>query len=276
MDDIVGFHLKAECLKAKTLTKEENEELVKKIQQGNMDAANKFIIGNGKLVIKILNDKFPYYADSEDAFQAGVMGLLKAANLYDFRNGATVSTYAYNWIRQSIGRYITDSEANIRIPIHANDKLIKIKQAIIKYDNDNIQSDRIEFIQEQTGFDLKTINDLIMYVDSGVSLNAEVASDSDTKSEMGDFIADESENIEEKVENKVISEALQSVLKEALNEKEYTIIMHKFGFFGEEKTFEEITSLVGIKSRQGIQQCEARALEKLKQPKYAKILQELI
>lgn len=276
MDKIVGFQLKTECLKASTLTKEENEELVRKIQQGNMEAANKFIIGNGKLVIRILKDKFPYYADSEDAFQAGIMGLLKAANLYDFRNGATVSTYAYNWIRQAIGRYITDSEANIRIPIHANDKLIKIKQAITRYDNDNIQSDRIEFIQEQTGFDLKTINDLIMYVDSGVSLNAEVASDSDTKSEMGDFIADESENIEEKVENKAVSEALQKILKEALNDKEYTIIMHKFGFFGEEKTFEEITSLVGIKSRQGIQQCEARALEKLKQPKYAKILQELL
>lgn len=276
MDSIVGFQLKKECLKAKTLTKEENEELVRKIQQGNMEAANKFIIGNGKLVIRILKDKFPYYVDNEDAFQAGIMGLLKAANLYDFRNGATVSTYAYNWIRQSIGRYITDSEANIRIPIHANDKLIKIKQAIIKYDSDNINSDRMEFIQEQTGFDLKTINELIMYVDSGVSLNAEVASDSDTKSEVGDFIADESENIEAAVESKAVSEALQKVLKEALNDKEYTIIMHKFGFLGEEKTFEEITNLVGIKSRQGIQQCEARALDKLKQPKYAKILQELL
>lgn len=276
MDTIVGYQLKKICLKAETLTKEENLELVEKIQNGDKEAANKFIIGNGKLVIKILKDRYPYYADSEDAFQAGVMGLLKAANMYDFRNGASVATYAYNWIRQSIGRYITDSEANIRIPVHTNEKLIKIKQAINRYDNENIQSDRIEYIQEQTGYDLKTLDELMPYVDNSISLNTTVDSDSEAKSEIGDLIADDSESIEEIIETNDLRDRLRKILKEVLNDKEYEIIMYRFGFYGEEKTFDEIKDIIGITSRQGIQQCEARAIKKLRHPKYEKLLRELM
>lgn len=275
MDTVIGYQLRTECVKAKTLTKEENLELVRQIQAGNKEAINKYVICNGKLVIKVIKDKFPYYIESEDVFQAGLIGLLKAAEMYETDSEASVATYAYDWIRQSIGRYITNCESTVRIPVHTNEKLIKIKQAVYKYDSEDTKQDKLEFIQEHTGFDSKLINELLPYVDSSISLNSMVESDSDTVGEIIDLIADESESIESRIENKDVSERLHKVLKEALNDKEYTIIMNRFGFFGEEKTFDEITTLVGIKSRQGIQQCEARALKKLQQPKYEKILREL-
>lgn len=278
MDTTVGYELRKECLKARTLTKEENAELVAKIKNGDKEAANKFIIGNGKLVIRILKDKYPFYADSEDAFQAGIMGLLKAANDYDPSQGATVATYAYQWVRQYIGRYITNSENDIRIPVHQNERLIKIKQAITKYDNEDIKSDRMEYIQEQTGFDLKTLEELIPYVETCVSLNAKVDADSDSgvKSERGDFLTDGSDSIEEATESKLLREKFRELLKEILDDTEFEIIMYKFGFYGKEMTFDEIKDIVGVGSRQAIQQKMARAMRKLQHPKYANIIRELM
>ncbi len=275
MDNIIGYQLRTECLRAKTLTKEENLDLVRRIQAGDKEAANKYILCNGKLVIKVIKEKYPYYIDSEDVFQAGIMGLIKAADKFDFSYDVTVSTYAYTWVTQSIGRYIADSEADIRIPIHANEKLIKIKMAINKYENESIQKDRDKFIAEETGFDAQTIADLLPYAENKVSLNSLVSNDGDSDSEMLDFIEDGKINIEHQVETKDVSDRLKKVLREALNDKEYLIIMHRFGFMGDTKTFDEIKEIIGITSRQGIQQCEAKALRKLKHPKYASILREL-
>ena len=278
MDTTVGFELRKECLRAKTLTNEENLDFVVKIKNGDKEAATKFIVGNGKLVERILRDKYPFYADSEDAFQAGVMGLLKSASDYDSSHGASVATYAYQWIRQYIGRYITNSETDIRIPVHQNEKLIKIKQAISKYDNEDIKSDRMEYIQEQTGFDLSTLEDLIPYVETSISLNAKVDADSDSgvKSERGDFIADSSESVEEVTENKLLREKFRELLKEVLDDTEFEIIMYKFGFYGKEMTFDEIKDIIGVGSRQAIQQKMARAMRKLQHPKYMKIIKELM
>lgn len=275
MDNIIGYQLRTECLRAKPLTKEENLELVKKIQSGDKEAASQFILRNGKLVIAVIKEKYPYYIDSEDVFQAGIMGLLKAADRFDFSFDNTVSTYAYTLITQSIGRYIVDSESDIRIPVHMNAKLIKIKIALNKYESENLQEDKFKFLQAETGFDLQTIKELIPYIDNSLSLNAVVNTDSDSDTEMMDFIADNKDSIEKQVESKEVRNKVQEVLKEVLNEKEYTIIMYRFGFFGNKMTFDEIKKLVGIKSRQGIQQCEARALRKLRHSRYTDILREL-
>lgn len=275
MDNIVGYQLRTECLRAKTLTKEENLDLVRRIQDGDKEAATKYILCNGKLVVKVIKEKYPVYIDSEDVFQAGIMGLIKAADKFDFSYDVTVSTYAYTWIVQSIGRYIADSEADIRIPIHANEKLIKIKMAINKYDNESVRTDRDKFIANETGFDAQTLAELLPYAENKVSLNSLVNSDGDSDSEMLDFIEDGNTNIEHQIETKDVSERLKTILKEALNDKEYLVIMHRFGFMGDTKTFDEIKDIIGITSRQGIQQCEAKALRKLKDPKYASVLREL-
>ena len=275
MDNIVGYQLRTECLRAKTLTKEENLDLVRRIQAGDKEAATKYILCNGKLVVKVIKEKYPVYIDSEDVFQAGIMGLIKAADKFDFSYDVTVSTYAYTWIVQSIGRYIADSEADIRIPIHANEKLIKIKMAINKYDNESVRTDRDKFIANETGFDAQTLAELLPYAENKVSLNSLVNSDGDSDSEMLDFIEDGNTNIEHQIETKDVSERLKTILKEALNDKEYLVIMHRFGFIGDTKTFDEIKDIIGITRRQGIQQCEAKALRKLKNPKYASVLREL-
>ena len=120
-----GFSLIKTCAKAKTPTREENLELVRRIQAGDKEAESEFAIRNGKLVIKVIKNKFNMYIDNEDVFQAGLLGLLKAAEKFDLKDKSDISvaTYAYIWIRQSIGRYISENENDIRIPVHANEKL---------------------------------------------------------------------------------------------------------------------------------------------------------
>lgn len=274
MDNIVGYQLRTECLKSKSLTKEENIELVRKIQAGDKDAANQFILRNGKLVISIINEKFPNYKDDEDVFQAGILGLLRAAEKFDFNFENTVGTYAYSWIMQSIGRYIVDLNTDIRIPVHTNEKLIKIKQAINKYENSNLKTNRNEFIQKETGLDSQTIDKLMPYLDNIVSMNTVIDTDGDGYAEIGDFIADNKDSIEKQLEKKEVKDKVQEILKEVLNKKEYMIIMYRFGFFGDTMKFDEIKRIIGITSRQGVQQCEAKALIKLKHSKYADILKD--
>lgn len=275
MDNSIGFRLKSECLRAKTPTQEENLDLIRRIQAGDKTAASDFIVRNGKLVVRLISTNYPSYKDNEDVFQAGLMGLLKSAERFDFSYNVTMGTYAYNWITQSVGRYIADCESEIRIPVHTGNKLTKIRQAIRKYEADRESGDIKKYIIETTGFSVSDIDLLMPYVEKSTSLNSVVDTDDGSDSEVMDFIADSKDSIEKTVERQAVSEHVREILKEVLNEKEYAVIEYRFGFDSKVKSEAELRKITGITSRQGIQQCEARAIRKLRHPKYARLLREL-
>lgn len=264
MDKTVGFRLKTECLRAKTPSQEENLELVRRIQNNDSDAASEFILRNGKLVVNAISKYYPLQKDSEDAFQAGLIGLLKSAKSFDLSMDTSISTYAYIWVRQAVGRYIANNENDIRIPIHSYSDLVKIKTVMKEYESENSDLDIKEYIMKKTGFDKDTIDLLMPYVNGSLSLNSVVDNSDGTDTELADFIADENKGTEQRVIENIVKDDVMKVLMNVLNSKELEVIKYKYGLDGAVESMEELMNVTGIHSRQGIQQCEIRVLRRLK------------
>lgn len=264
MDKTVGFRLKAECLREKTPSQEENLELVRRIQNNDSDAASEFILRNGKLVVDAISKYYPLQKDSEDAFQAGLIGLLKSAKSFDLSMDTSISTYAYIWVRQAVGRYIANNENDIRIPIHSYSDLVKIKTVMKEYESENSDLDIKEYIMKKTGFDKDTVDLLMPYVNGSLSLNSVVDNSDGTDTELADFIADENKGTEQRVIENIVKDDVMKVLMSVLNSKELEVIKYKYGLDGAVGSMEELMNVTGIHSRQGIQQCEIRVLRRLK------------
>lgn len=264
MDKTVGFRLKAECLRAKTPSQEENLELVRRIQNNDSDAASEFILRNGKLVVDAISKYYPLQKDSEDAFQAGLMGLLKSAKSFDLSMDTSISTYAYIWVRQAVGRYIANNENDIRIPIHSYSDLVKIKTVMKEYESENSDLGIKDYIMKKTGFDKDTVDLLMPYVNGSLSLNSVVDNSDGTDTELADFIADENKGTEQRVIESIVKDDVMKVLMSVLNSKELEVIKYKYGLDGAVGSMEELMNVTGIHSRQGIQQCEIRVLRRLK------------
>jgi RNA polymerase primary sigma factor len=271
------YNLRNQCRKAEVLTNEENLELAKKAQQGDKDAMQELIIHNGKLVDAAIRRYAPDYYDNEDIFQQGLLGLMTAVEKFDFSQEVTLATYAFNWIRSYIGRYISECEESIKIPPRYYEYIKKIKASMSKYIRNQETSDMIEYIANDIGIDVDKVNLLMPYISSKSSLDATIQKDGDdSESVLGDFVADDKMNVEEEGIQRKASAELMDILDRALKEKEKDIICRRFGFItGRPETLEEIGDSYGV-TRERVRQLEESAIRKLRHPKYKLLLKDYL
>lgn len=265
-------------LKVKDNVKMSNESLIKLIQEGDMQAKQDLCIKNRGLVDKCVNKYIKLSGnklDFEDLEQVGMIGMLKAAERYDFSMGTVFSTYAVSWIKQAIRREIDDSGFTIRIPVHKMDIIFKVCKVISKYLDVEDSFERIQKAAEELHYPAEVIEDCLRLYDQFLrtaSLDVPVGEDSDTP--LNEFIFSKEEVLpEDIVSGHICTEMLRNVL-ETLKEREKDVIKLRYGFDdGRRWTLEEIGCKYGV-TRERIRQIEQIALRKMRHPSRSRKLRD--
>lgn len=263
-DDILQMYLK-EIGRKKILTKAEEAELGRKIQEGSLHerekAKRELIQANLRLVVSIAKKYIGQGVLFMDLVQEGSLGLIKAAEKFDYKKNFKFSTYATWWIKQTIIRTISNHSRTIRIPVHMLEKIRKYKKACsMAAMNDNLEMDD-ETISKLSGLDSKKIEEVKNALKKEpISLDTFVTDDLCIQ----DYVEDTSYSSPENSTQKTLQRKDITRLLGTLSEREQEIIKRRFGLEREEtQTLEQIGNALGF-SKERIRQLENIALQKLR------------
>jgi RNA polymerase primary sigma factor len=258
--------------KVRLLTAQEEGNLAKRIERGDLDAKQKMVESNLRLVVSIAknyrNQGLPFL----DLIQEGAVGLVRAAEKFDYRRGFKFSTYATWWIRQAIARSLADKARTIRIPVHIVEKLNKIRRAERSLATALGHEPTPEEIAEVTGIDPEEIDSIRRSAQAPISLEKPVGDEEE--SEFGQLIADErAESPYERAVEILTKEALREAL-ENLSYRERRVLELRYGIGGEHpRTLDEVGHTFNV-TRERIRQIENRSLEKLQNLREAQKLRD--
>lgn len=258
-----AFHLYVrEIGQTKLLTPKEEVQLARRIQRGDEAAREHMIKANLRLVVKIARDYENYGLPLLDLINEGNIGLMRAVEKFDPRKGAKLSTYAAWWIKQSIRRALSDQGKTIRIPVHATDKLLHIRKAATRLEEELGREPTAEEIGEELDIPAKQVRQLQTAAIRPASLDAPLGDDESNR--IADVIADERatspyQDLEDKTNVDMVREVIG-----ILDPREMTILRYRFGLDGGgEKTLEEVGEKFGV-TRERIRQIQNVALRKLR------------
>jgi RNA polymerase primary sigma factor len=273
IDDPVRMYLK-EIGKVPLLTAEEEIEIAKRMEAGDMEAKRKLAEANLRLVVSIAKRYVGRGMLFLDLIQEGNLGLIKAVEKFDYRKGYKFSTYATWWIRQAITRAIADQARTIRIPVHMVEtinKLIRVSRQLLQEYGRDPQPE--EIAREMTISEDK-VQEIMKVAQEPVSLETPIGEEED--SHLGDFIPDDDVPAPaEAAAYTLLKEQLLGVL-DTLTPREEKVLRLRFGLDdGRARTLEEVGREFNV-TRERIRQIEAKALRKLRHPSRSKKLKDFL
>ena len=255
------------------LTNERELELAKRISEGDERAKQELMEANLRLVVSIAKKHTNRGLKLLDLIQEGNIGLMKAVEKFESNKGFKFSTYATWWIRQAITRAIADQGRTIRIPVHMIETINKIKKASRIHLQETGKEPTADYLAKTVEMPVEKVKNILEMNQDPISLETPVGSEDD--SELGDFVEDDKFlNPHEATVRSVLKEKLDEVLKKELNEREEQVLRLRYGLDdGAPKTLEEVGKIFEV-TRERIRQIEVKAINKLKNIKKKKGLEE--
>lgn len=266
LDDSVKMYLK-EIGSIPLLTKEEELELAKKVSEGDELAKQKLVESNLRLVVSVARKYLRKGMPMLDLIQEGTLGLIKAAEKFDYTKGFKFSTYATWWIRQGITRAIADQARTIRVPVHMVEKINKLSSVSALLAAELGRDPKPEEIADKMDMSVDKVVEVINVSQKPTSIESTVGKEDDT--ELEEVLPDKNAlSPEEIVTASLLKEQIEEILG-TLTEKEKGVLELRFGLNGGERhTLEEVGKAFNV-TRERARQIENKALRKLSHPSRA-------
>ena len=273
IEDPVRMYLK-EIGKVPLLSAEEEIELAKKMEMGDLEAKQRLAEANLRLVVSIAKRYVGRGMLFLDLIQEGNLGLIKAVEKFDYRKGYKFSTYATWWIRQAITRAIADQARTIRIPVHMVEtinKLIRVSRQLLQ---ELGREPTPEEIAEQMNMPVERVREILKISQEPVSLETPIGEEEDRH--LGEFIQEDNVPVPaDAAAFTLLKEQLVEVLG-TLTEREQKVLRLRFGLDdGRARTLEEVGKEFNV-TRERIRQIEAKALRKLRHPSRSRKLKDYL
>src|SRR5947209_622062 len=243
------------------LTPAEERELARRKDDGDEEAKKKLIESNLRLVMSITRNYTKAGVPLLDLIQEGNLGVIRAVEMFDYRLGYKLSTYATWWIRQAITRALADQGRTIRLPVHVADQVRRLLRARRQLAQKLNHEPTLAELARETQQSEERVRELLELVENPVSLETPVG---DGESLYGDLIEDVNslaphEQSAEQARGRELAGAL-----EQLNPRMHRVLSLRFGLDGgTPQTLEEVGGQLGI-TRERVRQLETRALRELR------------
>lgn len=268
-DDPVRIYLKQIGIYP-LLSKEEEYALACRSRDGDSYAKSRLIESNLRLVVSVAKHYVGRGMNFLDLIQEGNLGLMHGIEKFDPDKGFKLSTYVTWWIKQSIIRSLADHSRTIRVPVHVVELINKTKRISREMSLELGHEPSLEELAERMNLTAERIAEILSYDNGLTSLDSKVGDDED--SELSNFVKDDKIISPEQNANHIMMrEELDKTLG-ILTDKEKTVIEYRYGLIdGQERTLEEIGQMYGL-TRERIRQIESKAIRKLQNPKYKRML----
>jgi RNA polymerase primary sigma factor len=242
------------------LTAAEEVALAKRVERGDLEAKEKMINSNLRLVVHVAKRYRGHGVPFGDLIQDGVIGLNRAVEKFDWRKGFKFSTYATWWIRQAVQRSVAGQARTIRVPTHVHERRQTLNRHARKLETELGRKPTHEELAKSTGLKLQHVDEALSVAEARASLNSPVGDEDDN--EFGDLFADETApDPEELAEDALRARAVREALSE-LPDRERRICELRFGLDGEPQSLEAIGKELGL-TRERVRQLEAQAFKSL-------------